>query len=143
MQRARIGHIIRQAGSLLVTALTAACTLNAYRPLARRGNLSIFSWMLGMTVTELPLQTLATQLGGLALTGHRLTRPVRAIAWLVAGASALGLLNFSRAGHQANVQLTKALDDGLGTDRRTGSTNPWPPPAGAGARKTPRPRGVV
>jgi acetyl esterase/lipase len=137
MQRARIVHILRQAGSLLVTAVTAASTLNAYRPLARSGNLSIFSWMLGMTVTELPLQTLATQLGGLALTGHRLTRPVRAVAWLVAGVSALGLLNFSRAGHQANVQLTKALDDGLGTDRRTESAGLWRLPAGAGTAKRP------
>ena len=70
MRRAQIVHIIRQAGSLLVTALTAASTLNAYRPLARRGNLSIFSWMFGMIVTELPLQTLASQLSGLALTGE-------------------------------------------------------------------------
>src|ERR1700757_1087760 len=137
MRRAQIVHIIRQAGSLLVTALTAASTLNAYRPLARRGNLSIFSWMFGMIVTELPLQTLASQLGGLALTGHRLTRPVRAIAWLVAGASALGLLNFNRAGHQANLQLTKALDDGLGPNRRTDSTNLWRRPPGAGTAKAP------
>src|SRR6201993_3216094 len=137
MQRARIVHIIRQAGSLLVTAVTAASTLNAYRPLARSGYLSIFSWIFGMTVTELPLQTLASQLGGLALTGHRLTRPVRAIAWLVAGASALGLLNFNRAGHQANLQLTKALDDGLGPNRRTDSTNLWRRPPGAGTAKTP------
>ncbi len=137
MRRARIVHIIRQAGSLVVTAVTAASTLNAYRPLARSGNLSIFSWMFGLVVTEMPLQTLASQLGGLALTGHRLTRPVRAIAWLVAGVSALGLLNFNRAGHQANVQLTKALDDGLGTDRRTDSTNLWRLPAGAGTAKKP------
>jgi acetyl esterase/lipase len=137
MQRARIVHIIRQAGSLVVTAVTAASTLNAYRPLARSGNLSIFSWMFGMVVTEMPLQTLASQLGGLALTGHRLTRPVRAIAWLVAGVSALGLLNFNRAGHQANVQLTKALDDGLGPDRRTESAGLWRLPDGAGTAKKP------
>jgi acetyl esterase/lipase len=137
MQRARIVHIIRQAGSLVVTAVTAASTLNAYRPLARSGNLSIFSWMFGMVVTEMPLQTLASQLGALALTGHRLTRPVRMIAWLVAGVSALGLLNFSRAGHQANAQLTKALDDGLGPDRRTESAGLWRPPAGAGTAKKP------
>src|ERR1700739_4424896 len=135
MQRARIVHIIRQAGSLLVTALTAASTLNAYRPLARRGNLSIFSWMFGMIVTELPLQTLASQLGGLALTGHRLTRPVRAIAWLGAGAAAPGLLNLTRAATRANAQLTRALDDGLGPDRRTDSTNLWRRPAGAGTAK--------
>jgi acetyl esterase/lipase len=137
MQRARIVHIIRQAGSLVVTAVTAASTLNAYRPLARSGNLSIFSWMFGMVVTELPLQTLVSQLGGLALTGHRLTRPVRMLAWLVAGVSALGLLNFSRAGHQANVPLTKALDDGLGPDRRTESAGLWRLPTGPGTAKKP------
>src|SRR5690242_11049010 len=119
MRRARIGYIVRQLGSLVVTAVTAASTLNAYRPLARTGYRSLYSWMFGLIVTELPLQTLASQLGGLALTARRLNRPVRTLAWLVAGGSALGLLNFSRAGHQANVPLTKALDDGLGPSRRT------------------------
>ncbi len=130
-------HIIRQAGSLLVTAVTAASTLNAYRPLARSGYLSIFSWIFGMVVTELPLQTLASQLGGLALTGRRLTLPVRTVAWVVAVISAAGLLNFSRAGHKANVPLAKALDDELGTSRRTDSTNLWRRPDGAGSAKTP------
>jgi acetyl esterase/lipase len=137
MQRARIVHIIRQAGSILVTAVTAASTLNAYRPLARKGNLSIFSWMFGLVVTELPLQTLASQLGGLALTSRRLTRPVRTLAWLVAGVSALGLLNFNRAGHHANLRLTNALDEGLGPNRRPDSTGLWRRPAGAGTAKTP------
>ena len=137
MRRARIVHIIRQLGSLVVTAVTAASTLNAYRPLARSGYLSVFAWLFGMTVTELPLQTLVSQLGGLALTGHRLTRPVRMLAWLVAGISAVGLLNFSRAGHQANVPLNKALDDGLGPSRRTDSAGLWRRPAGAGIAKAP------
>src|SRR6516162_10958657 len=101
MRTARITHIIRHLGSLVGTAVTAASTLNAYRPLARSGYTSLFSWIFGMVVTELPLQTLASQVGGLALTARRLTRPVRTLAWLVAGVSALGLLNFSRAGHQA------------------------------------------
>ena len=137
MRRSRIIHIIRQIGSLAVTAVTATSTLNAYRPLARSGYLSVFSWVLGLVVTELPLQTLASQLGGLALTGRRLTRPVRAIAWLVAGVSALGLLNFSRAGHRANVPLTAALDSGLGPTRRTDSSGLWRRPAGAGTAKAP------
>jgi len=137
MRTARIIHIIRQIGSLAVTAVTAASTLNAYRPLARSGYPSLFSWMFGMVVTELPLQTLVSQLGGLALTARRLTRPVRTIAWLVAGVSALGLLNFNRAGHKANVPLTAALDSGLGTSRRTDSGGLWRPPAGAGTAKTP------
>ncbi|HZC52297.1 MAG TPA: alpha/beta hydrolase [Mycobacterium sp.] len=137
MRKARIIHIVRQLGSLVVTAVTAASTLNGYRPLARTGYRSLYSWMFGLVVTELPLQTLVSQLGGLALTARRLNRPVRTIAWLVAGVSALGLLNFSRAGHQANVPLTEALDDGLGPSRRTDSTGLWRRPAGAGTAKAP------
>ena len=139
MRTDRIIHIIRQIGSLAVTAVTAASTLNAYRPLAHSGYASLYSWMFGLVVTEFPLQTLASQLGGLAMTARRLTRPVRAAAWLVAGISALGLLNFNRAGHQANATLTAALDNGLGTFRRTESADLWRRPAGAGTAKTPGP----
>jgi acetyl esterase/lipase len=137
MRRARIIHIARQVGSLAVTAVTAASTLNAYRPLARSGYLSLFSWLFGMVVTELPLQTLVSQLGGLAITARRLTRPVGTLAWLVAGVSALGLLNFSRAGHKANVPLAEALDNGLGPSRRTDSAGLWRRPSGPGIAKTP------
>lgn len=139
MRTAQIIHVIRQIGSLVVTAVTAASTLNAYRPLARTGYPSLFSWVFGFVVTELPLQTLASQLGGLVLTAHRLTRPVRAIAWLTAGVSALGLLNFSRSGHKANVPLAAALDSGLGTSRRTDSAGLWRRPAGPATAKAPGP----
>ncbi|GAB4596413.1 alpha/beta hydrolase [Mycobacterium avium subsp. hominissuis] len=137
MHKARIVHLIRQIGSLTVSAVTAASTLNAYRPLARKGYPSLYAWMFGLVVTELPLQTMLSQLGGLALTARRLTRPVRIIAWLVAGLSALGLLNLSRAGHRANVPLTDALDSELGADRLTESANLWRRPTGAGTAKTP------
>src|ERR1700758_3586681 len=137
MRRARISHNIGQAASLVVTAVTAASTLNAYRPLARKGYLSVFSWLFGMVVTELPLQTLVSQLGGLALTAHRLNRPMRIAAWLVAAASAAGPLKFSPAGHQANIPLTEALNDGLGSGRRTDGTNLWRRPEGAGIAKAP------
>ncbi len=137
MGRSRFVHIIRQIGSLLVTAVTAASTLNAYRPVVNKSRLSIYSWMFGLVVTELPLQTLTSQVGGLALTARRLTRPVRTLAWLVASVSALGLLNQSRAGHRANVPLTTALDAGLGAARRTDSAGLWRRPAGAGTAKAP------
>ncbi|OBB83742.1 alpha/beta hydrolase [Mycobacterium sp. 852002-30065_SCH5024008] len=137
MRTARILHVIRQIGSLIVTAVTAVSTLNAYRPLARSGYLSLFSFMFGLVVTELPLQTLVSQLGGLALTARRLTRPVQIAAWAVATVSAMGLLNFSRAGHKANVPLTQALDAGLGAARRTESGDLWRRPAGGGTAKTP------
>ncbi|ATO66990.1 alpha/beta hydrolase [Mycobacterium avium subsp. hominissuis] len=137
MRKARIVHLIPQIGSLTVSAVTAASTLNAYRPLARKGYPSLYAWMFGLVVTELPLQTMLSQLGGLALTARRLTRPVRIIAWLVAGLSALGLLNLSRAGHRANVPLTDALDSELGADRLTESADLWRRPTGAGTAKTP------
>nr|CRL70082.1 lipM [Mycolicibacterium komanii] len=137
MQKARIGHIARQVGALAVTAVTAASTLNGYRPLARKGYPSIFSFGFGLVVSEFPLQTLASQLGGLALTARRLSRPVRVLAWVVAGLSAIGLLNFSRAGHKAAAPLTEALDSGLGADRRRDSTGLWRRPAGDGTAKTP------
>jgi acetyl esterase/lipase len=137
MRKARIIHFIRQTAALAVAAVTAASTLNAYRPLARTGYPSVICWLFGSVVSELPLQTLASQLGGLALTARQLSRPVRTISWLVAGFSALGLLNFNRAGHRANVPLTAALDSGLGTARRTDSTGLWRRPAGPGTAKSP------
>lgn len=106
----RLIHVIRQIGALVVAAVTAAATINAYRPLARNGFASLWSWFIGLVVTEFPLPTLASQLGGLVLTAQRLTRPVRAVSWLVAAFSALGLLNLSRAGRQADAQLTAALE---------------------------------
>jgi acetyl esterase/lipase len=137
MQKARLIHKLRQAASLVVTAVTATSTLNAYRPLARKGFLSLYSWFFGLVVTELPLQTMASQLGGLALTARRLNRPVRILAWLTAAVSAVGLLNFSRASHQANIPLSKALDAGLGPNRRTDSADLWRRPKGPGIAKAP------
>lgn len=137
MQKNRAAHIARQVGALAVAALTAASTLNGYRPLARKGYPSIFSWAFGLVVTEFPLQTLVSQLAGLLLTARRLTHPVRRTAWIVAGLSALGLLNFNRAGHQASAPLTMALDNGLGTHRRTDSAGLWRRPAGDGTAKRP------
>lgn len=62
---------------------------------------------------------------------------MRLTAWLVAGLSALGLLNFSRAGHRANAVLTAALDAGLGAQRRTDTAGLWRRPAGGGTATSP------
>ncbi|EUA10738.1 alpha/beta hydrolase fold family protein [Mycobacterium kansasii 732] len=139
MGRAQVIHILRQIGAVIVTAVTAASTLNAYKPLARNGFASLWSWIFGLVVTEFPLPTLASQVGGLALTARRLTRPVRALSWLVAAISAFGLLNFSRSGHRADAPLAAALDSGLGTGRRTDSDGLWRRPSGGGTAKTPGP----
>src|SRR5262245_40773188 len=87
IQKARIVDIARQVGAFAVAALTAASTLNGYRPLARTGYPSMWSWAFGLVVTEFPLQVLVSQLGGLMLTTRRLARPVRTTAWLAAGLS--------------------------------------------------------
>lgn len=137
MKKARLIYVTRQVAALAVAALTAAATLNGYRPLARRGYPSLWSWVFGLVVTELPLQTLASQLGGLVLTARRLTRPVQIVSWAVAAVSAVGLLNFNRAGRQANDVLTAALDSGLGSHRRTDSAGLWRRPAGGGTAGTP------
>jgi acetyl esterase/lipase len=137
MQKARNFSIPRQVAALAVALWTAASTLNGYRPLVRRGYPSVVAWAFGLVVTEFPLQTLASQLAGLLATSRRLTRPVRATAWLVGGFSAAGLLTFNRAGHRAAIPLKAALDDGLGTDRRTDSTGLWQRPAGDGTAKAP------
>ncbi|MDZ4268180.1 MAG: alpha/beta hydrolase, partial [Mycobacterium sp.] len=56
MRTARIVHIGRQIGASAVTAVTAASTLNGYRPLARKGYPSILSFGFGLVVSEFPLQ---------------------------------------------------------------------------------------
>ncbi|AMO59952.1 esterase/lipase [Mycolicibacterium phlei] len=137
MQKARIKHVARQAGALAVAAVTGASTLNGYWPLARKGYPSIFSFAYGLVVSEFPLQTLASQIGTLAVTTRRLNRPVRIISWVVAALSAVGLLNFYRAGRRADVVLSDALDSGLGPDRRRNSDGLWLRPAGAGTAKNP------
>ena len=78
----------------------------------------MLAWYYGLIVSELPLQTMATQAGVLATASRWLPRPVRRFAWLVSGLSWLGLLGLHRIARRADVPLTAALDAGLGTDRR-------------------------
>ena len=78
----------------------------------------MLAWYYGLVVSELPLQTMATQAGVLATASRWLPRPVRRFVWLVSGLSWLGLLGLHRIARRADVPLTAALDAGLGTDRR-------------------------
>jgi acetyl esterase/lipase len=140
MQRSRIAPVTRQVAALAAVALGALATINAYRPMVGKGYRSMLSFSLGLVVTEMPLQTLAIQLGGLLLRTGRLTRPVRIIAWLTAGISAAGLVNLDRVGHQADRPLRAALDSGLGAARRTDSAGLWRQPVSfGGAAGTPGP----
>ncbi|HUO37111.1 MAG TPA: alpha/beta hydrolase [Mycobacterium sp.] len=133
----RIGRLVciaRQIGALAAAALSAVTTLNGYRSLARNGYRSLVTWAFGLVVTEFPLQTLASQLLGLAATSGRLTRGVRLVAWSTAATSALGLLNLNRVAHHADRTLAAALDDALGTHRRTDSKGLWREPGAATAK---------
>jgi acetyl esterase/lipase len=134
MRIARLLHIARQLAALAAAALSAVTTLNGYHSLARNGYRSLVSGGFGLVVTEFPLQTLASQLAGLALTSRRLTPRVRVIAWTTAAASAIGLLNLDRAAHRADKPLTAALDQGLGARRRRDSAGLWRVPGSATAK---------
>ena len=72
MRKDRVIRIARQVGALAVSAVTAASTLNGYPPLGVRATRRTWSWAFGLVVSEFPLQTLVSQLGGLALTARHL-----------------------------------------------------------------------
>ncbi|WP_231997248.1 alpha/beta hydrolase [Mycobacterium sp. 1245111.1] len=115
-------------------------TANGYRPLSKRGYLSMYAFSFGVFATELPLQLIAGQATLLAAITRTLSPKMRWFSWLVSGLSWLGLLGLNRIGHQADQPLKAALDAALGSDRRTDSTDLWKRPAGAGTAKSP---GVV
>jgi acetyl esterase/lipase len=124
--------IVRPIAALMAAAAAAVSTLNAYRPLSRRGYRSMVGWALGLVASELPLQTLAAQVLSTAALSSPLRGRARAVAWLLSGLSWLGLLGLYRAARGADAPLKAALDGGLGAGRRTDSTGLWRVPAGNG-----------
>lgn len=119
--------------SIAVTALTA----NGYRPLSKRGYPSLYAFGAGVFASELPLQVAAAHAAVFLPVSRRLGRRTGIAAWVLSGASWLGLAGLYRAGRTADVTLTAALDDGLGADRRRQSKGLWedPAPGGATAKK--------
>ncbi|HZA10099.1 alpha/beta hydrolase [Mycobacterium sp.] len=130
--RAREKGLLPQVAALMVSGISAASTLNAYHPLARRGRPSVAAFAFGTIVSEVPLQTLGAQALGVAAVSRRLPLRTRLLVWLLSGLSWSGLVWLDRVGRRANEPLTAALDDGLGTDRRTDSTSLWRRPADQG-----------
>ena len=96
------------AVGLVVASLAA--TINAYRPLARNGRLSMVAMASSLLTSELPLQVIAGQLGVLAWLSRRLPRPWRWVLWLASAVSWLGLIGLHRHGRRAGVPLTAALE---------------------------------
>ncbi len=112
----------RLAGPLFLaaSAVGAARTVNAWRPISRTGRGSVFAFGDGVTVSEMPLHTIAWQAAltaGFATAGAHHTRAGRAGLALTA-ASWAGLVALDRIASQADEVLDAALVDGLGSDYR-------------------------
>jgi acetyl esterase/lipase len=106
---------------LAVGAFRAARTLNGWQPISRRGRASALSFPSGLTVSELPLHSLASQAvvtAGFVAAGGLRSRAGRAGLVLTA-ASWAGLVGLDRVAGQADEVLEAALVDGLGPDYRS------------------------
>lgn len=124
--------------AVLGSIFGAAATVDGYRPLSRRAIPSVFAFLFGLVVSELPLQVVSAQAVALAVASRRLGSRTRAFVWMLSAASWLGLLGLHRIGREADGPLTAALDEGLGGDRRTRSAGLWCEPApGSGTAKSP------
>ena len=124
---------MKRLAALLVSVLGFAFIANGYRPLTKRGYGSLSAFGYGLFASELPLQTLGTQLAALTALSRRLPPRTLRFSWLVSALSWLGLLGLRHFGRTANKPLTEALDAGLGADRRTESGDLWKRPAPGGA----------
>ncbi len=132
--------VVKKLSAVLASLVGLVGTANGYRPLSKRGYLSMYSFSFGVFASELPLQVIAAQFSLLAAVTRRLSPQARRFSWLVSALSWLGLLGLHRIGQRSKVPLTAALDAELGPDRRTQSTDLWKRPEGAGTAKSP---GVV
>ena len=117
---------------LAVSALRAARTLNGWQPFSRRGRASALAFPSGLTVSELPLHSLASQAlvtAGFVAAGGLRSRTGRAGLVLTA-ASWAGLVGLDRVAGQADGVLEAALVDGLGPDYRSLMAPELAPPEG-------------
>ncbi|WP_292980462.1 alpha/beta hydrolase [Mycobacterium sp.] len=131
---------VKKFSAVLASLAGLAATANGYRPVSRRGYLSMYAFSFGVFATELPLQVIAAQFALLVAVTRKLPFEARRFSWLVSALSWLGLFGLNRIGHQSNQPLTAALEAGLGPKRRTKSADLWKRPDGAGTAKAP---GVV
>jgi acetyl esterase/lipase len=129
---------VKKLSAVLASLAGVAATANGYRPVSKRGYLSMYAFSFGVFASELPLQVIAAQFALLAAVTRKLSPRVRRLSWLVSALSWLGLLGLNRLGHQSNRPLAAALDAELGPDRRTESGDLWGKrPDGEGTAKSP------
>jgi acetyl esterase/lipase len=112
-----------------LAALGALQTVNAHRPLARRGRASLLSFGNGLVTSELPLQTLAAQAVGTAVAARRgaLRDPAGTLGAAVTAASWAGLVALHLESRRAGDHLERALVAGLGPDYRERIVEPLRP----------------
>lgn len=115
---------------LAASAAGAARTLNAWRPVSRTGRTSVLAFPGGLTVSEMPLHSLAWQAAataGFVGAGALRTRPGRAGMALTL-ASWAGLVGLDRVAAGADEVLEAALVEGLGADYRSRMAATFAPP---------------
>lgn len=122
----------RLAGRLFLgaSAIGAARTLNAWRPVSRAGRTSVLAFPDALAVSEMPLHSIAWQAlvtAGFARVGAFRSRAGRAGLALTA-ASWAGLVALDRVASNADGVLEAALIDGLGADYRQHMAPTFAPP---------------
>lgn len=124
----------RLAGRLFLaaSAIGAARTANAWKPLSRKGRSSVLAFADGVAVSEMPLHTIAWQAavtagfvkaGSLGTTAGRAGLALTAASWA-------GLVGLDRVAAGADQVLEDALVEGLGPDYRDRMAPDFAPPAG-------------
>ena len=112
---------------LLVSLFGAALTLNAYRPLARRGSNAVVTFFAGWLVSELPVHHLLWQasftlvfawFGALAAWPGWVALAVNLVSW-----SVLASMVFDAQRSEAHIDA--ALRAGLGDDYRARTGDDW------------------
>lgn len=116
---------------LILNGLGATATLNAWRPLSRKGRASGLAFPSGLVVSELPLHTLAVQaaLSGALSTRGALRSGRGRLALGFGAASWAGLVALHRAATRSPDVLEAALVEGLGPDYREQMAAEFAPPA--------------
>jgi acetyl esterase/lipase len=114
---------------LLTTLVGAAATANALRPVKRTGLLSVPAFFSGLPTSELPLQSLALQVGLAVVAGRKGgVRGLRGAAGVaLTAASAVGLNRLHQEALLADDVLEQALREELGSDYRRRIREPFDP----------------
>ncbi|HEX4863369.1 MAG TPA: alpha/beta hydrolase [Acidimicrobiales bacterium] len=96
-------------------------TANALRPVSRTKRISAWAFVTGWHVSELPMATLAAQLGATALSlrGRRWRTRDGALRITAQAASAAGLVELQRGAADSGRVLERSLRDALGHDYRS------------------------